>query len=81
MGTQTNKVAMSTCLWFDKNAEDAANFYIKTFPNSRLTAVHKSPMDYPHGKAGEVLTVEFTILGQSFVGLNGGPGQIGRAHV
>jgi predicted 3-demethylubiquinone-9 3-methyltransferase (glyoxalase superfamily) len=64
---------IATCLWFDKNAEEAARFYAATFPDSRVTAVHKSPTDYPNGKAGDVLTVEFTVLGQSFVGLNGGP--------
>lgn len=62
-----------TCLWFDKNAEEAANFYARTFPDSRVIAVHKSPCDYPNGKAGDVLTVEFTVLGQPFLGLNGGP--------
>ncbi len=66
---------MTTCLWFSKkNAEEAAKFYAKTFPNSRLTSVLKSPADYPNGKAGDVLTVDFTVLGQSFVGLNGGAG-------
>ena len=74
MTTQTNKTALATCLWFNKNAEEAARFYAKTFPNSRVTSVLKSPTDYPNGKAGDVLTVEFTVLGQSFVGLNGGPG-------
>ena len=67
-----NKIA--TCLWFNKNAEEAAKFYAKTFPDSRVTAVHKSPCDYPNGKAGDVLTVDFTLLGQPFVGMNGGPG-------
>jgi predicted 3-demethylubiquinone-9 3-methyltransferase (glyoxalase superfamily) len=52
MKTQTRKIAMVTCLWFDKNAEEAANFYAKTFPDSRVTAVHKSPSDYPNGQAG-----------------------------
>ena len=61
------------CLWFDKNAEEAANFYAATFPDSKVTAVRKAPGDYPSGKAGDVLTVEFTVLGQPFVGLNGGP--------
>ena len=70
----TDKIAIATCLWFNKNAEEAANFYAKTFPNSRVTAMNKSPTDYPNGKAGDVLTVEFTVLGQPFVGLNGGPG-------
>jgi predicted 3-demethylubiquinone-9 3-methyltransferase (glyoxalase superfamily) len=69
----TNKIKMATCLWFNKNAEEAANFYAATFPESKVTAVHKSPSDYPSGKAGDVLTVEFTILGQPFIGLNGGP--------
>lgn len=73
MTTDTKKAALTTCLWFDKNAEEAANFYAKTFPNSRVIAVRKSPSDYPNGKAGDVLTVEFTLLGQPFVGLNGGP--------
>jgi predicted 3-demethylubiquinone-9 3-methyltransferase (glyoxalase superfamily) len=73
MPTQT-KISIEPCLWFDKNAEEAATFYTKTFPNSRITTVMKSPVDYPNGKAGDVLTVEFTILGQPFLGLNGGPG-------
>ena len=73
MKTQPEKNSIATCLWFNKNAEEAATFYAKTFPNSRITAVHKSPTDYPNGKAGDVLTVEFTVLGQPFVGLNGGP--------
>jgi 2-polyprenyl-6-hydroxyphenyl methylase/3-demethylubiquinone-9 3-methyltransferase len=67
-----DKTRIATCLWFDKNAEEAANFYAATFPDSRVTAVHRSPTDYPSGKAGDVLTVEFTVLGQPFVGLNGG---------
>jgi 2-polyprenyl-6-hydroxyphenyl methylase/3-demethylubiquinone-9 3-methyltransferase len=69
--SDTMKIA--TCLWFNKNAEEAATFYAATFPDSHVTAVHKSPTDYPNGKIGDVLTVEFTILGQPFVGLNGGP--------
>ena len=73
MTTQTKKINIVTCLWFNKNAEEAAKFYAKTFPDSRVTAVNKSPSDYPNGKAGDVLTVEFTVLGQPFVGLNGGP--------
>ncbi len=73
MTTETKKIALTTCLWFDKNAEEAANFYAKIFPNSRVTKVYKSPTDYPNGKAGEVLSVDFTMLGQSFLGLNGGP--------
>jgi len=73
MTSQTNKINIMPCLWFNKNAEEAAEFYAKTFPNSRVTAVNKSPTDYHNGKAGDVLTVEFTVLGQPFVGLNGGP--------
>jgi 2-polyprenyl-6-hydroxyphenyl methylase/3-demethylubiquinone-9 3-methyltransferase len=68
-----DKIKITTCLWFNKNAEEAAKFYAATFPNSRVSAVHKAPGDYPSGKAGDVLTVDFTILGQPFVGLNGGP--------
>jgi len=69
----TDKLKIATCLWFNKNAEEAAQFYAATFPDSHVTAVHTSPTDYPSGKAGDVLTVDFTILGQTFVGLNGGP--------
>ena len=61
------------CLWFDKDAEDAARFYAATFPNSEVTVVHKAPADYPSGKAGDVLTVEFTVVGIPCLGLNGGP--------
>lgn len=61
------------CLWFDGQAEEAANFYVSVVPDSRIDGVHRSPTDYPSGKAGDVLTVEFTIAGQPFVGLNGGP--------
>jgi 2-polyprenyl-6-hydroxyphenyl methylase/3-demethylubiquinone-9 3-methyltransferase len=73
MTTMTDKINIATCLWFNKNAEEAARFYAATFPNSRVTAVHKSPTDYPSGKAGDVLTVDFTVLGQPFLGLNGAP--------
>ncbi|MGE3245100.1 MAG: VOC family protein [Beijerinckiaceae bacterium] len=61
------------CLWFDKDAEAAANFYAQTFPGSRVTAVHRAPADYPSGKEGDVLTVEFTVAGIPCIGLNGGP--------
>src|SRR2546423_7335492 len=61
------------CLWFDKDALDAARFYAATFPNSEVTAVNKAPADYPSGKAGDVLTVEFTVVGIPCLGLNGGP--------
>ncbi len=65
--------AMTTCLWFDGTAEQAAQFYVATFPDSAITRINRAPMDYPSGKAGDVLTVEFTLRGQSFMGLNGGP--------
>jgi predicted 3-demethylubiquinone-9 3-methyltransferase (glyoxalase superfamily) len=62
------------CLWFDKDAQEAARFYAATFANSQVTAVHKAPADYPGGgKKGDVLTVEFTVLGVPCLGLNGGP--------
>ncbi|HEY0590213.1 MAG TPA: VOC family protein [Thermoanaerobaculia bacterium] len=61
------------CLWFDKDAEEAARFYAATFPDSRVTAVHEAPSDYPGGKKGDVLTVEFTVVGIPCLGLNGGP--------
>jgi predicted 3-demethylubiquinone-9 3-methyltransferase (glyoxalase superfamily) len=64
---------ITPCLWFDGAAEEAANFYASLFPDSRVDAVHRSPSDYPCGKAGDVLTVEFTLMGQPFTGLNGGP--------
>ena len=60
------------CLWYDRAAEEAAKFYAKTFPDSRVTAVHTAPGDFPDGKEGQVLTVEFTVLGIACVGLNGG---------
>ena len=61
------------CLWFDKDAHDAARFYAATFPDSAVTAVREAPGDYPSGKMGDVLTVEFTVLGIPCLGLNGGP--------
>jgi predicted 3-demethylubiquinone-9 3-methyltransferase (glyoxalase superfamily) len=61
------------CLWYDKAAEEAARFYAKTFPDSTVGAVIRAPSDYPDGKLGDTLVVEFTILGIPCVGLNGGP--------
>jgi predicted 3-demethylubiquinone-9 3-methyltransferase (glyoxalase superfamily) len=60
-------------LWFDGRAEEAAHFYTALFPNSRITKVSRAAADNPSTKAGEVLTVEFTLLGQPFLALNGGP--------
>src|SRR5580658_8619072 len=60
------------CLWFDKDALEAARFYAATFPNSEVTAVHMAPGDFPGGKEGDVLTVEFTVLGIPCLGPNGG---------
>jgi predicted 3-demethylubiquinone-9 3-methyltransferase (glyoxalase superfamily) len=64
---------ITPCLWFDGQAEEAASFYAATFPDSRVKSVNRAPGDYPSGKQGDVLTVEFTVVGQPFVGLNGGP--------
>ena len=64
---------ITPCLWFNGNAEEAAKFYASLFPDSHVDAVHRSPGDYPSGKAGDVLLVEFTLMGRPFTGLNGGP--------
>ena len=61
------------CLWYDGTALDAATFYARTFPDSAVRAVHRAPADYPNGKRGDVLTVEFTVLGIPCLGLHGGP--------
>ncbi len=61
------------CLWFDGTALEAATFYARTFRDSAVTAVHRAPGDYPNGKEGDVLTVEFSVLGIPCLGLNGGP--------
>ena len=60
------------CLWYDHDAEGAARFYARTFPDSSVGAVHHAPGDFPSGKKGQVLTVDFTVLGLPCVGLNGG---------
>lgn len=69
MATAKNTI----CLWYDSDAEAAARFYAATFPDSSVGAVHRAPADYPSGKAGDVLTVEFTVAGIPCIGLNGGP--------
>ena len=67
----SNKI--TPCLWFDGDAEAAAAFYARHLPDSRVGAVTRAPAAYPSGSEGAVLTVEFTVAGQDFVGLNGGP--------
>ncbi len=62
------------CIWYEKDAETAANFYAATFPESLLTAIHTASSDFPSGKMGDVLTVEFTVCGIPCLGLNGGTG-------
>src|SRR5213078_3558022 len=61
------------CIWYDKDAEAAARFYAETFPDSAVGAIWRAPADYPSGKKGDVLVVEFKVAGVSCVGLNGGP--------
>ena len=69
----TTPAKNTICLWFDRDAEAAANFYAKTFPDTTVKAVHRAPGDFPSGKKGDVLTVEFTVMGIPCLGLNGGP--------
>jgi 2-polyprenyl-6-hydroxyphenyl methylase/3-demethylubiquinone-9 3-methyltransferase len=61
------------CLWFNGTAQEAAQFYAETFPDSAVKAIHHAPGDFPSGKQGDVLTVEFTVMGIPCLGLNGGP--------
>lgn len=68
-----NRQKNTICLWYDGCAEEAANFYAKTFPDSAVHSVHRAPGDFPSGKQGNVLTVMFTVLGIRCMGLNGGP--------
>ena len=63
----------TVCLWYDGTALDAARFYASTFPDSSVAAIHRAPGDYPSGKEGDVLTVQFTVMGIPCLGLNGGP--------
>ena len=69
----TRRAKNTICLWYNGDAEEAANFYARTFPDSSVDAVHHAPGDYPSGSEGDVLTVEFTVLGIPCLGLNGGP--------
>ncbi len=62
------------CLWYDRGAVEAAKFYAETFPDSSIGAVHRAPSDNPSSKEGDVLTVDFTVMGIPCIGLNGGPG-------
>lgn len=64
---------ITLCLWFDGDAEEAAQFYAETFPNSSINGITRAPGDFPDGKQGDVLTVEFTVVGIPCIGLNGGP--------
>ncbi len=70
---ETAHSRLTTVLWFDGEAEAAARFYAETFPDSSFDGVRHAPSDYPDGKKGDALTVQFTVLGRSFSGLNGGP--------
>jgi predicted 3-demethylubiquinone-9 3-methyltransferase (glyoxalase superfamily) len=69
----TTPAKNTICLWYDRDAEDAARFYAATFPNSSVGAVLRAPGDFPSGKQGDVLTVEFTVMGIPCLGINGGP--------
>jgi hypothetical protein len=68
-----NPAKNTICLWYNGDAEEAARFYARTFPDSSVGAVHRAPGDFPSGKKGDVLTVEFTVMGIPCLGLNGGP--------
>ena len=69
----TNIAKNTICLWYERDAEEAARFYAQTFPNSVVGATHRAPGDNPSGKQGDVLTVEFSVMGIPCIGLNGGP--------
>jgi predicted 3-demethylubiquinone-9 3-methyltransferase (glyoxalase superfamily) len=71
MSNTASKVRV--CLWYDHNAEEAATFYARTFPNSSVGAIQKAPADSPNGKTGDAMVVEFSVMGIACIGLNGGP--------
>jgi len=73
MSNQPTSQPVTLCLWYDKDAEEAANFYAATFPDSHVGVVHRAPGDFPGGNKGDALTVDFTVLGIPCIGLNGGP--------
>ncbi len=64
---------LTTCIWYNHTAEEAANFYVSVFPDSRITRVQRTPADTPAQAEGEVIVVEFELMGRKFIGLNGGP--------
>ena len=70
----TEPAKNTVCLWYDGCAEEAASFYATTVPDSSIGPVYRAPADFPSGKKGDVLTVEFTVMGIPCLGLNGGPG-------
>lgn len=71
--TMTTPAKNTVCLWYDGSAEEAARFYADIFPDSSVSSVYRAPGDFPSGKQGDVLTVEFTVMGIPCLGLNGGP--------
>lgn len=71
--TSQSPLKNRVCLWYDGDAEDAANFYAGVFPDTQVISVQHAPSDYPDGKAGDVLVVEFSVMGIGCIGLNGGP--------
>lgn len=73
LSNMSNINQATLCLWYDGAAEDAAHFYARTFPDSHVGPVQRAPSDFPSGKAGDVLVVQFTVLGLPCIGLNGGP--------
>jgi predicted 3-demethylubiquinone-9 3-methyltransferase (glyoxalase superfamily) len=73
MSQVTTPPRATVCLWFEKDAESAARFYAETFPDSRVRSVVRAPTDFPDGREGDVLMVEFTVLGIDCIGINGGP--------